>query len=181
MSENAGKIEFTRPEGKPGSVFNPMSGRIIDFDNKTWKYYTSDPNEIKILDSLGYQRGFVVIDGKNIDVENLSLEELEKVKKAIEIREKAFKPEDVKIVDIIEDAPEAFEEAIQAKDEILGSVGTSQAQEESKEAQVKQVEQAEQVSDQVEQAEIAEKTAEEETKKRGRKKLSSKLASELGD
>jgi hypothetical protein len=130
MTQKNGTVEFFRDIKQAAAVFNPGSKRLMKFNLNSNKYFTADPSEIEILDRLGYKRGCVKIDGVKVNVEDMTEDEFERVKRAIEIRSQKLgvKPpvikEDEKVVEDIKaedekvvEVPEDIKVELKVEDE----------------------------------------------------------------
>lgn len=118
MTQKNGTVEFFRDIKQAAAVFNPGSKRLMKFNLNSNKYFTADPSEIEILDRLGYKRGCVKIDGVKVNVEDMTDDELERVKRAIEIRSQKLgvKPPVIKEDEEVVEVPEDIKEDIKPED-----------------------------------------------------------------
>lgn len=89
MTQKNGTIEFLRDvETQSSSVWIKEIRKSVKFDNHSNKFFTSDPIIIKILDSLGYKRGKVKIDGVAVLVSEMTDDEKNRAQKNLERQSK---------------------------------------------------------------------------------------------
>lgn len=154
MTQKNGTVEFKRNEKQAAFVHNPYTGRLMRFNKESDKYFTADPTEIKILDKLGYERGAVKLDGVKVDVESLSADDIERVMKALAKRAERLGVSTPNIKEPEADVVEAVVEDVKEfKDDV-------------------------ELDNKEEVVEIPE-VKEEKVEAKGKKRLSSKLMSEI--
>ena len=97
MTQKNGTIEFILEEGQSPCVYNKDKKKLIRFNKMSKKYFTSDPFEIQKLDSLGYKRGKVKVDGVAVLASEMTEDEKKRAQRSLEIKSEKAKTETPKV------------------------------------------------------------------------------------
>ena len=119
MTQRNGTIEFIKKEDQQGSVYIQEIRKIVRFDGHSGKLFTSDPLVIKKLDSLGYERGKVKVNGVAVFASEMTEDEKKIAQKGLDkiAEKKGVEAPKLDISeDIIVDSKEA--EVIEEKDSV---------------------------------------------------------------